>query len=155
MQVIWEEMYSYMRGQAATAPRAATEGEEAKEPDQMATLSEIFVPDQSAVIQTSATEMERLGVAYSMGRGGSRAVRQLATLLRDEREHVRRAAGYGLTVSGADGVEPLLALLADPAPLLTAAAALQERGLLGPDMCQHCKVRERKTTGRAPPKTQH
>jgi len=75
-----------------------------------------------------------------MGRGGSSAVRQLATLLRDEQEHIRRAAGYGLTVSGADGVAPLLELLADPAPLPAAAAALEQRGFLGPDMCQHCKV---------------
>ena len=73
------------------------------------------VAGQVATILGSASETERLGAGYALGRAvGGPA--QLVVLLHDDREHVRRAAAYGLSVAGAAAVAPLLELLAGHAP---------------------------------------
>jgi hypothetical protein len=113
---VWQSMYAYMQGKRGGAPSARP-------------ISREDVSRWERDIWTNGREMTRVGSAYLLGRAASASVAVMAgggrdaaaaaaaslhclqRLLLDPAERIRRAAAYGLTVSGEPGLRWLLELL--------------------------------------------
>lgn len=74
-------------------------------------------PDAGRDLRSATSEADRIAVAYELGAsaraGSSTALRGLVSALSSEAEAERRAAGYGLRISGPDAVPHLVQNLSD------------------------------------------
>ena len=104
-RALYESMWNYMNGSSQTK----------------ATVGDSSVASIKELLLSTSNDNTRLGQAYKLGMtaGGSNA---LLRLLEHDREEIRRAAGYGLTVAPAVEVLPSLLSMLEAPPVPPSAA---------------------------------
>eukprot|EP01046_Picozoa_sp_COSAG06_P015639 COSAG06_NODE_1009_length_11087_cov_48.043866_4_plen_389_part_00 len=116
---IWETALNFIDGRGVSAPPPAG----------------LDVHEMVAALSGSH-EVERTSAAYVLGNmalaGDSAALNALVSAFQNERECTRRAATYGLAVSGSSGISPLIVVLQQPLPTDDSSGSLQAGGVGGP-----------------------